>query len=329
VVYPSTRVVARSTDTSDLINTYDLLAVQSAISGIRKAALDLQGLELPLIEPDYHVYPRACTTVASALESSPAATSAETLRCVIEVAGDDAPPHGSQSGPVILVQLGNQTSGWGSPPEPYDALLRTAPSTLKDVAVDIFTDFMMANVPHLVYLFDQYIAANGFRGFGEVKANYCKSANLGNSRYGASNNNLPYTNISSHSPIKRDIAFVIENWELFALSPDFARFGSREAALSDLLRRKRIPGQLSRSQLERDIAALPTGAYSLNVYTPKLRTPRDLASEAGGAFGISSPAPNRFSITSTRGLWDGPYAPLRRRLVREGYVRVERFIVHA
>lgn len=326
----SRRLVARSTDVSDIVNAYRFLGVSEALREARNELWESFGLSLPAIEPEYHVFPERTRTVSTSMTGALASAAVDVLRCVVEIERDSFTAHGSEARPVILVQVGGSCKGWSSPPDgSYDAVVCATESQIKHLLIDLFLDFTLSSAPHLRYIFEGYISKFGFGEFAKRKVEFAKQRGLANSRFGAIAPDIRYVNFSSLTGVGgvRELGALVSLWEDFALSHAFRDFATIESAVVSLSNRKRVGGQLQASDLRETCSSLSAGVYGLIIFTPKLQSARKLASEVGSAFLMKAPARNRTSVMAAADLWVGPYRKARKKLFREEYVKVERFII--
>jgi hypothetical protein len=327
--YPPRRIVARSTNTTDAITPIKLRAVPEALNRARLYIHDQHGIKLPVVEPEYHLFSDDSDSVARSLTRGPSSANVEILRCVVEVDSDVVTAHGSEARPVISIRLGQTLGGWQPGGAQYDALLRVPADAIKHVLIDLFLDFSFTRADHLEYIFEEFVKVRGITAFFAEKARFIRHKGLSDSRYGPLHNESSYANFSSHcgSGTQRDLDRLVELWDEFALTDVFKGMSTRDVALTSLRRRRKVGGQLRPEGLEAALSPLGSGAYILCIFTPTLRTSRQLESEVRSAFGIKKPAVNRFAVLGAPGIWAAAEAKQRRRLLQERYVRLERFII--
>lgn len=330
-ILSNTRIVARSASSTDLLNPYVLSTVGQTLSQLRSDLVKRSGVMLPVIEPEFRLFPDGATIIASELMATKHNDPVDSLRCVIDVKSDTITLHGSTGAPIILIHLSNENSGWrqdstGS----YNAIVEVNAEFVPQLLTDIFLDLMMANSDHIKPILDAFLKTNCFTSLGALKALHIRR-NLGEENiYGRTVGAPGYISFCTHSRDRggQNIERAVQIWETFALSEDLVGLATAELAISSLVSRKKVGGQLDPEAVTQAVREAENGVHVLAIYTPKLRSGRDLGSEVGSAFGIKSPRRNRFSRLSVQNLWTGPYADLRRRLFNENYVHLERFIIN-
>jgi len=330
---PPRRVVARSTDTSALVPA---IQFRGAAESLRHAQDEIRarfGLILPSVEPEYHVFPTSCDSVAAALAQTPAVTPSRTLRCVVEVERNRLIAHGTTARPVVLIQIGEAPKGWHSPIDgTYDAIACVAAPQVKQLLVDLFLDFSMSSSSYLQYIIEGYIEKFGFSEYGRRKSEFARSAGLNMSRFGAVSANATYVNFSilTNPDQFRDLDLLVRLWESFALDPAFKKFATVEAAVKTLSGKRAISSKITADELRSGFSALEPGAYLI---TTLINQPTREAFYRAENFIETMKA--RFDWRAGRQIvvakcdaLSDEFSKTLRDLHKAQYVTAERFIIH-